>query len=164
MSAKLLFTQDLLWMSSSNLQHVPSTHQLTNSTHAKVGTGVGLVFKWSELINSFHTMEICLTAMECLHPQSSSSCCTGTPVPSLTSPRPRGRRWLCTRPWQRGVRWSCTHLCQGQIEGSQFLGKNLNRVSMRYVFFDNVKPRVQISPFLHSCTFSYSSYSNLKTP
>ena len=76
----------------------------------------------------------------------------------------RGRRWPCTRPWRQGVCWSCTHLCQGQIETSQFLGNNLNQVSRRYVFFDNVKPRVQISPFLHSCTFSYSSYSNLKRP
>ena len=54
-------------------------------------------------------MEICLTAMKWLHPPSSSSCCTGAPVPPLTSSCQRGRRWPCTRPWQRGVRRACTN-------------------------------------------------------
>ena len=127
----------------------------------QVGTGVGLVSKWPKLINSFHAMGICLTMVEWLHPSSPTSCCTGAPVPPLASPRQRGRRWPCTRPWQRGVRGSCTQLCQGQIEASQFTGKNIN-----WVLCVTTSSKTSNQEFSYPLYFMHilnSSYSNLKS-
>ena len=66
-------------------------------------------------------MEICLSKVEWLHPPSSSSCYTGSPVPPGPCHRQEGRRRPCTRPWQRGVRGSCTHLCaRGRLRHLNF--------------------------------------------
>ena len=106
-------------------------------------------------------MGICLSMVEWLHPPSSTSCCTGAPAPPLASPRRRGRRWPCTRPWQRGVRGSCTHLCQGQIEASQFIGKNINWVLC--VTTSSITSNREFSYPLYFMHILNTSYSNLKS-
>ena len=106
-------------------------------------------------------MEICLTMVEWLHPSSPTSCCTRAPVPPLAGPLQRGRRWPCTRPWQRGEHGSCTQLCQGQIEASQFTGKNIN-----WVLCVTTSSKTSNREFSYPLYFMHilnSSYSNLKS-